>query len=219
MRWSRFVISMQMLLSAATAMADSIYVSFPADSRYDKRVLRYRKHWAALIPTQFVIQNAGNMGMVSAGIGWHYGKRRQWETHLLWGYIPKHQSTRGKVTMTLKENYIPWSIDLKRGWSIEPLSASIYLNTVYGHEFWKSQPNRYPDDYYQFMSTKFRLNIALGQQITWQIPTEKRRRHQSVTLFYELSTCDLYIRSKVLEHSIPLKDIVGLSIGVKLQTI
>ena len=206
MRWSRFVISMQMLLSAATAMADSIYVSFPADSRYDKRVLRYRKHWAALIPTQFVIQNAGNMGMVSAGIGWHYGKRRQWETHLLWGYIPKHESTRGKLTMTLKENYIPWSIDLKRGWSIEPLSASIYLNT-------------YPDDYYQFMSTKFRLNIALGQQITWQIPTEKRRRHQSVTLFYEVSTCDLYIRAKVLEHSIPLKDIIGLSIGVKLQTI
>ena len=219
MRWSRFVISMQMLLSAATAMADSIYVSFPADSRYDKRVLRYRKHWAALIPTQFVIQNAGNMGMVSAGIGWHYGKRRQWETHLLWGYIPKHESTRCKLTMTLKENYIPWSIDLKRGWSIEPLSASIYLNTVYGHEFWKSQPNRYPDDYYQFMSTKFRLNIALGQQITWQIPTEKRRRHQSVTLFYEVSTCDLYIRAKVLEHSIPLKDIIGLSIGVKLQTI
>lgn len=219
MRWNRFVISIVLLLVTVCTMADSIYVSQPEPSRYDKRVLRYRKHWAALIPTQFVIQNAGNMGVISAGIGWHYGKYRQWETHLLWGYIPKHQSTRGKLTMTLKENYIPWSIDLKRGWSIEPLSASIYLNTVYGHEFWKSQPNRYPDDYYQFMSTKFRLNIALGQQITWQIPTEKRRRHQSITLFYELSTCDLYIRSKVLEHSIPLKDIVGLSIGVKLQTI
>ncbi len=163
MRWNRFVISIVLLLVTVCTMADSIYVSQPEPSRYDKRVLRYRKHWAALIPTQFVIQNAGNMGVISAGIGWHYGKQRQWETHLLWGYIPKHQSTRGKLTMTLKENYIPWSIDLKRGWSIEPLSASIYLNTVYGHEFWKSQPNRYPDDYYQFMSTKFRLNIALGQ--------------------------------------------------------
>ena len=163
MRCSRFVISIAMLTVSIGASADSIYTSAPAESRYDKRVLRYRKHWAALIPTQFVIQNAGNMGVVSAGVGWHYGKRKQWETHLLWGYIPKHQSTRGKVTMTLQENYIPWSIDLKRGWSIEPLSASIYLNTVYGHEFWKSQPNRYPDDYYQFMSTKFRLNIALGQ--------------------------------------------------------
>ena len=121
--------------------------------------------------------------------------------------------------MTLKENYIPWSIDLKRGWSIEPLSASIYLNTVYGHEFWKSQPNRYPDDYYQFMSTKFRLNIALGQQITWQIPTEKRRRNKSIILFYELSSCDLYIRAKFQDSSVPLKAILGLSIGLKLQTL
>ena len=71
---------------------------------YDKRVHRYRKHWAALIPTQFIIQNAGNMGVVSAGLGWDYGNRRQWETDLLFGYIPAHQSTRGKLTMTLKQN-------------------------------------------------------------------------------------------------------------------
>ena len=227
MKWSRFVISLVLSCFSMTALADSIHVSFPADSRYDIRVLRYRKHWASLIPTQLVIQNAGNMGIVSAGIGWHYGKHRQWETHLLWGYIPRHQSTRGKLTMTLKENYIPWIIDLSecrlwhpklKGWSIEPLTASIYLNTVYGHEFWEHQPSRYPDKYYEFMSTKFRLNIALGQQITWQIPNEKRLHHKSIALFYEFSTCDLYIRSKVLEHSIPLKDIIGLSIGVKLQT-
>ena len=31
--------------------------------------------------------------------------------------------------------YLPWSIDLKRGWSVEPLQASLYVNTVYGHEF------------------------------------------------------------------------------------
>ena len=40
---------------------------------------------------------------------------------------------------------------------------------VYGHEFWKSQPSRYPDKYYEFMSTKFRLNLALGQRITLKI--------------------------------------------------
>lgn len=127
--------------------------------------------------------------------------------------------------MTLKENYIPWSVDLSRmarwsnGLSIEPLSASIYLNTVYGHEFWGHQPSRYPDKYYEFMSTKFRLNIALGQQVTWQIPTEKRRRNKSIILFYELSSCDLYIRAKFQDSSVPLKDILGLSIGLKLQTL
>ena len=131
--------------------------------------------------------------------------------------------------MTLKENYIPWNVRLsasqdasddflRHGWSLNPLTASIYVNTVYGHEFWKSQPSRYPDKYYEFMSTKFRLNIALGQRITWNIPHNRRKYAKSISLFYEVSTCDLYIRSKFQDNSIPLKDIIGLSIGVKLQT-
>ena len=183
MKWSRFIISILLLSAAASTMADSIYVEHREESRYDKRVHRYRKHWAALIPTQFVVQNAGNMGALSAGIGWDYGNRKQWETDLLVGFIPKHQSTRTKTTMTLKENYLPWSIGLKNGWSIEPLSASIYVNTVYGDEFWKSQPGRYPDRYYRFMSTKFRLNIAIGQRVTWQIPHNKRQYARGISLF------------------------------------
>lgn len=219
MRWNRFIISILCILSASTILADSIYVSQPEESKWDKRVLRYRKHWAALIPAQFIIQNAGNMGTLSAGIGWNYGKRTQWETNLLIGFIPKHQSTRAKMTMTLKENYLPWSISLKHGWSIEPLQASIYLNTVFGHEFWKSQPGRYPNKYYEFMSTKFRLNVAVGQRVTLQIPQEKRKGSKSISLFYEISSCDLYIRSKFIDRNVPWKDILGLSVGVKMQTL
>lgn len=136
MKWSRFIFSIAMLMAAATAAAED----------YDHRIQRYRERWAALIPTQFVVQNAGNMGTLSAGIGWNYGKHQQWETDLLVGFIPKHQSTRTKVTFTLKENFLPWSIDLgpktdtndAGRWTFEPLQASLYVNTVYGHEFWKS---------------------------------------------------------------------------------
>lgn len=218
MRWSKCIISLLLLLGSLVASADSIYVERVGESRFDKRVHRYRKHWAALIPTQFVVQNAGNMGILSAGCGWDYGRRKQWETHLMFGYIPKYQSTRGKLTMTLKENYIPWSMELRRGMSIELLRCGLYLNTVYGHEFWKSQPGRYPDKYYEFLSTKFRLNVFVGQQFTWQIPQEKRKLFaKSVTAFYEISTCDLYVRSKIIDGSVGLIDILGLSLGVKLQ--
>ncbi len=228
MKWNRFIFSILLLFFILPAVADdSIYVQQVKESRYDQRVNKYRKHWAALIPTQFVIQNAGNMGILSAGIGWDYGKRRQWETNLLVGFIPAHQTTRAKLTTTLKENYIPWSICLTPDaslettgrWSIEPLTASIYLNTVYGHEFWKSQPRRYPDKYYEFMSTKFRLNIALGQRLTFQIPKSRQRHNKSMSLFYEVSTCDLYVRSMFQDGSVRLKDILGLSIGVNFQTL
>ena len=230
MKWSRFIISIvQLFLTTVMVPAqNSTDVKVQDNEAYRHRVEWRQQRWASLIPNQFVAQNAGNMGMLSAGVGWVYA-HGHWETHLLWGYIPKHQSTRGKLTMTLKENYIPWNLRLsapqnesddflKRGWTLNPLTASIYVNAVYGHEFWKSQPGRYPDKYYEFMSTKFRLNVAFGQRITWEIPRNRRKYAKSISLFYEVSSCDLYIRAKFQDCSIPLKDIVGLSIGVKLQT-
>jgi hypothetical protein len=222
MKWKRLSISAVMLMCALHMTAgDSIDIK---QSKYEKRMQRMQNTWAALIPSHYVIQNAGNMGIVSIGTGWSYGKHRQWETDLLFGYIPQHESTRGKLTMTVKENYIPWDINLspkksEGKWQFEPLTASLYLNTVYGHEFWKSQPGRYPDKYYQFMSTKFRLNFALGQRIMFKIPESKRRRHSRMSLFYEVSTCDLYIRSMFQDSSIKLKDILGLSIGLKFYTL
>jgi hypothetical protein len=193
----------------------SIYVQSSKERPYDKRVHRYRKYWASLIPTELIIQNAGNMGLVSAGIGWDYGAHRQWETQLLFGYIPKYKSDRSKLTITLKENYTPWSIYLKKGWTMEPLRCGIYFNTVAGHEFWKSQPQRYPDKYYHFLSTKFRINVFVGQGIEKAIPANHRKFIRSITAFYELSTCDLYIRNMFMDKKVQLSDVIGLSLGLK----
>ena len=201
MKWNRFVFSTAMLMcSMHMSAADSTYVaavdSFKMvdstkvvavqESKYEKHLDRRARAWASLIPTHFVIQNAGNMGVISLGVGWSYGKNRKWETELLFGYIPRHDSSRGN-----------------------------YLNTVYGHEFWKSQPSRYPDKYYEFMSTKFRLNLALGQRITLKIPENKRKLHNRISLFYEVGTCDLYIRSLFQGQDVKIGDILGLSIGMK----
>ena len=228
MSLNKFVISIMMLTCSVHVMADdSINVAQEGNSKFEQRLRRKQQFWASLIPTHFVVQNAGNMGVLSAGIGWSYGKRRQWETDLLFGYIPKHDASRGKLTTTLKGNFIPWDIDLTHishkipegRWIFKPLTASVYLNTVYGHEFWKSQPGRYPDKYYQFMSTKFRLNVAFGQRITFVIPESKRRRNSRMSLFYEVGTCDLYLRSLIQGSDVKLKDILGLSIGVKFHNL
>ena len=184
---------------------------------YDKRVHRYRKRWEALIPTQSVVQFAGNMGFLSFGMGWSYGKRNQWETNQLIGFIPKYKSSRAKVTMTIKENYIPWSVYVGKGVQIEPLRTGLYLNAVFGSEFWNEQPSRYPNDYYEFLSTKFRLNIFAGQGVTKIVPMNHLRFVKSVTAFYELGTCDLYIRAKYQDHSVKFWDLMGLSLGLKFQ--
>ncbi len=210
-------------LRAATT-SDTIAYAAPdtlteqsAESNYDRRVHRYRKHWNAIIPTLLVVQYAGNMGMVSVGTGWNYGRHDQWETQLFLGILPKHQSRRAKVTMTLKENFLPWDIRLKKGWSLTPLSCGLYLNTIFGSEFWAKEPERYPKDYYPLLKTKLRANVFLGQGVGLYVPHNKRKFLKKITAFYEVSTCDLYIRAMVQDRTVKLKDIVSLSLGVKMQ--
>lgn len=186
-------------------------------SRYDKRVHHYRKHWQALIPTHTKLQFAGNMGLLSFGTGWDYGKRNQWETDLFIGFIPRYESKRPKMTFTLKQNYIPWSIQIKESrFAAEPLSCGIYLNTVFGDEFWVNEPDRYPKGYYGF-SSKIRTHVFLGQRITYDIDPRHRFTAKAITLFYELSTCDLYFISAVTNKYLRPKDYLSLSFGIKLQ--
>ena len=75
-----------------------------AVNKYDNRVHKYKQRWEKLIPTQTKIQYAGGMGLLSAGIGWDYGKHSQWESDVFLGFIPKYDSKRAQTTITLKQS-------------------------------------------------------------------------------------------------------------------
>ena len=185
-------------------------------SNYDRHVLKYRKHWDILIPTQGVIQTCGNMGIVSMGVGWDYGRHRQWETQLMLGYIPRFDSSNSKVTLTLKENFTPWRTSIGKGWWFEPLECTLYVSTVFGHDFWAKQPTKYESGYYPF-STRIRPNIALGERLRLDIPNNKRKSVKSITFFYEIGTNDIYFMRLYRNGAAEFWDIFGLSLGVKFQ--
>lgn len=187
-------------------------------SRYQRKLERYHRRWNALIPRQGFLQYAGNMGAVSLGVGWDYGRHKQWETVWMFGFLPKCGSAGAKGTMTVKENYIPFHTDLGKDWQLEPLTASLYLNTIFGRTFWSSLPSRYPRGYYK-MSTRVRANIALGQRITKWIDEESFLGVRGLTFFYEITTCDLYLVTKIKNSTLPWHDILSLSLGIKLQFI
>lgn len=196
---------------------DTVYTSRTAYSRYDRRTHRYRKYWSALIPTHTKLQFAGNMGLISVGTGWDYGRRNQWETDVFMGILPKYSSHRTKVTFTLKQNYMPWSIQLGESrFSTEPLAVGMYLNTVFGDEFWVKEPDRYPDGYYGF-SSKVRFHFYLGQRFTYDIDLLRRYTTKSITFFYELSTCDLYMITAFTNRYLRPRDYLSLSFGLKFQ--
>lgn len=187
-----------------------------AQNGYERRVEKYQSRWDKLIPSHSKIQFAGGMGLLSAGVGWDYGKNNQWETDVMLGYLPKYSTKTSKVTFTVKQNFIPWRKQLNKSFSIDPLACGLYVNTILNGDFWVSEPDKYPNGYYSF-STKMRFNIFVGQRITIHIPPEKRFLANSMSLFYEISSNDLYIVSAFTNGYLKPKDYLRLSFGIKLQ--
>ena len=66
----------------------------------------------------------------------------------------------------------------------------------------------YPDNYYPLLKTKVRTNIFIGQRMTKIIPANGRKFLKSITLFYEISSCDLFIRSAFIDSKVSLGDIL-----------
>ena len=113
----RFIIKADSII--AFQAGDSLFTIIKADSvlpaaskkvkhtRYDKRVHRFRKNWERIIPTHSKIQFAGNMGLLSFGTGWDYGKHNQWETDLLLGFIPKYSSRESPLLVMFCAKGVP----------------------------------------------------------------------------------------------------------------
>lgn len=170
-----------------------------------------------IIPTMAIAQFAGNMGLVSAGIGWDHGSRGQWETSLLAGFIPREEGRKRYITVTLKETYTPWSIQVNDRISFEPLTCGLYFNSIISRDFWVKEPDHYPSSYYGF-STKIRANIFIGESVTFYT-ARRNSLMRYASLFYEFGTADMYVISKATNRYLKFWDIFGLSFGVKFKLI
>lgn len=215
----KYIIGMLSSIFIFSLAAQNVNES-PSLSRYERRVLKYKTGWANLIPDYSKMQFAGGMGMISAGIGWGYGKNDKWETDLFLGFLPRFSGEENHVTFTLKENFLPWKIRLNpeksySHWTLEPFSVSLYINKIFGDgEFWTKQPDKYPDKYY-VLATNLRFNLAFGQRINFAVKNPYFAN--TVSFFYEVGTNDLYLICAIQNRVLKLHDIFSLSLGLKFQ--
>ena len=207
-------VTMKDSMADKEVVADSLITD--ASTAYERHTHKYKNFWYKLVPNQFTTQYAGSIGVVSFGAGWHYGKHKNWETDLLLGFVPKYHSEETKVTFTVKERYVPWHLNTGRHWMVEPLTTGLFFSSIFGEDFWNNEPSRYPDRYYGF-STRVRANIFLGQRLTYRIPSKKRHFFRSISAYYELSTCDMYIISAIPNKNVRLSDILSLAAGIRLN--
>ncbi len=192
----------------------SSFIVHAQDDMQTKRAMRHIKFWNSMIPKYTKLQYAGSMGMLSLGTGWNYGKDH-WETDILFGLVPRNSDHHAMVTFTIKQNYLPWRIPIKEKFMFEPLTCGLYMNSLLDRDFWGKDPERYPSGYYWF-STRIRTHVFIGERLTLNLDSGKWPG-KSLTFFYEISSCDLYIISRVKNHVLKPKDYMSLSFGVKIQ--
>lgn len=207
-----FIFRYLFLLSACCLVC---HVADAQKTKHEKKVERYMSGWNRLVPRYGKLQFAGSMGVISAGVGWDYGKKKQWETDVFLGYLPKFDGDEGHMTFTVKENYIPWKLPIKEGrWIFEPFTVSLYVNKIFGDEFWAREPDRFPERYYG-VATNLRFNLAFGQRIDFKLrPVGLAKR---LAFYYEVGSNDLYIISAFTNRYLHFTDIFSLSLGLKFQ--
>lgn len=183
--------------------------------RLDMRVHEGYVGLERLIPTHVKLQYAGGMGVVSFGAGWDYGRKCCWETDVMIGFLPRAYADRFHTTLTLRQNYSPWSIRCGGRFAFEPFACGVYLNFISGERFWMREPARYPGEGYYGFTSRLRIHLYVGQRLTLNFDPDAAVR--AVTLYYELSANDLNIVAKFGNSSLRVSDIVFFSAGVKLQ--
>ena len=196
---------------------DSLFIE-TTEREYLNNITKYRSSWSKLIPSYSKLQLAGGIGTVAIGPGWDYGRKEQWETDFLIGYLPKYESQEWKITLTLKQNYIPWSIKLgKSSFQFSPLTCGIYGCIILGGDFWLKEPLRYPDRSYYRFPTRLRGHIFLGERFTLNIKPGMSRAHKSISFYYEICTHDLALMSIFTNKYLTIKDAASLAFGLKFQ--
>lgn len=210
--------------SIAQALEPDSIEALPNDSiellvnnRYHKYLAKRRERWNKLMPSLGVVQYAGNIGFISAGVGWDYGKNERWETQCLLGFLPAFVMSDDMFTLTLRENFVPWQISCSKQTSVSPAVFTFSVNTVMNHEFWYKESDRFGESGYYSFSSALRFHLGFGSRFNLHIPENFRRHSDQISIYYEVSTYDLAIISAVPNRHHRLRDLIALGFGFRYK--
>lgn len=164
------------------------------------------------IPDAAVVQFAGNMGMLSAGPGYDFAKRKL-AADLLYGYVPKFDSDEAEHLLTIKGTYKPWEIKRRRDFTVIPIQIGLGLSYYLNDKYPLVWDEKYPKQYY-WWSPKVRLLGFAGATVTRQVRNSKIK---TIGLYSEFGTYDLIFTSWFKDDGIGIGDIVNLSVGTRIH--
>ena len=193
-----FHISIFLIFVTCEIRAAEKYVS---DSTSSKKW--YFPHY---VPLQF----AGNIGLVSTGIG-YTSNRENYELNILYGYVPASVAQTYIHTVAVK-NIFPLSRYLLRNnQTFVPYFGLGLTLEVGGISFFK-MPSHYPKSYYDFPKN---LHVTgFGGVKIQHFFRDDVKFIRGIEFYAEAGTMDIYVWYKAISDEIKFNEIFSLAFGI-----
>jgi hypothetical protein len=168
----------------------------------------------AIIPDQAIVQYAGSIGYLSAGIGYNFFKEKS-SLSFHYGYVPKNKGGELNIA-ALKFDYKPFSIRLGDQLVFHPINPVAFVSYTFGQQFgFEFDSEVYADGYY-FWSPALREHLGVTSEL--KILGDGSTKIRSVSLYAEANTNDLYAINWYHDRKgIAFTDIFRLGFGIKMN--
>lgn len=170
-----------------------------------------------LIPETALVQHAGSIGFLSAGIGYNLFPDNNGSLDITYGLVPKSKGGRQDI-LAAKFAYRPFNIGLGKFGTLDIANPGMFVSYHPGGKFHTTfDKDQYPDGYY-WWSSAIRIHLSASTELKINIPKRFAGTGiEKLSLYGEFNTNDLYAVSwfKNREH-LAFPDIFKLGLGMKV---
>jgi hypothetical protein len=152
-------------------------------------------------PDHAKLQLAGNVGFLSPGVGYAFGRRL--EADLFLGWVPEAVGGTDIFSATGKLTFAPWSRQVRR-WRLRPVTAALQVTYTFGEQYFVIPP-------FTFTPTALRAGVAFGAAASRTV------RGRELGVYAELVALDQALGYALSNRrALDLHDAFSLAIGARV---
>jgi hypothetical protein len=177
------------------------------------KIMSGKSHYAWYFPNYIPVQYAGNIGLISAGIG-YTARKQNYQLSLLYGYVPASLAGVNVHTITAKNIFPVYKLQVNNQNTIIPYLACGVSLEVNGRSFF-SLPANMPEGYYRYPKS---LHFIPSAGVKLHSTNRQFGFVRSLEFFAEVSTVDVYLWSRFISNEVRTYEIMSLALGIHLTT-
>ncbi|WP_299665683.1 hypothetical protein [uncultured Polaribacter sp.] len=163
------------------------------------------------LPDYAKIQFAGNIGLLSVGVGYEI-IHRAWYSEFLYGYVPESVSEAEKIHLiTIKNTFPICTKEMGTNFTLSPI-VGFTASLETGNNSFLKVPEKYPKGYY--ITNAIHFTLFTGVSIHKKFPNSKMIK--GADFYFELGTVETYLWYAITSKEVKLNDIFSTAIGVNL---